>query len=148
MVKFNHSLNNLWLYFMKPKNCSCESGLNYNFCCGLYIDQQKNPPTAEALMRSRYTAYTQAKINYIQQTMAGPAAKDFDANAAREWATQAKWQGLKVINSQVNPKNPRQSFVEFKAFYMHQLKEHCIHEISEFQLIDKRWTYIDGKVGL
>ena len=39
------------------KNCACLSGLPYSECCEPYITGAKNPPTAEALMRSRYTAY-------------------------------------------------------------------------------------------
>nr|WP_316226808.1 SEC-C metal-binding domain-containing protein [Bradyrhizobium sp. SZCCHNS3052] len=38
--------------------CPCGSGLPYDRCCGPYLDGDDQPPTAEALMRSRYTAYT------------------------------------------------------------------------------------------
>ncbi|MDR0401008.1 MAG: SEC-C domain-containing protein [Treponema sp.] len=37
-------------------SCPCLSGLPYEECCGPYISSAENPPTAEALMRSRYTA--------------------------------------------------------------------------------------------
>jgi len=51
---------------MKP--CPCNSGLDYAECCEPYITGQKNAPTAEALMRSRYTAYVVHAIDYIINT--------------------------------------------------------------------------------
>ena len=37
-------------------------------------------------MRSRYVAYSQARIEYIQATMRERALLGFDAQEAKEWA--------------------------------------------------------------
>ncbi|MCS5574781.1 MAG: SEC-C metal-binding domain-containing protein, partial [Pseudomonadales bacterium] len=39
--------------------CPCESGQIYDKCCGLFLAGMGFAPTAEALMRSRYTAYVE-----------------------------------------------------------------------------------------
>ena len=45
------------------EKCPCGSGLDYGLCCGQYISGAKDAPTAEALMRSRYTAYVVHEID-------------------------------------------------------------------------------------
>lgn len=90
-------------------------------------------------MRSRYTAYSQANINYIQETMRGDALQDFDAEDAKDWAQSVKWLKLEVIRSEVTSKD--KGIVEFIAYYRYQNKKHQLHEISQFELINQRWYY-------
>ncbi len=125
------------------KNCACDSGLMYSNCCGLYITEHQLPPTPLALMRSRYTAYTQANIPYIQRTMQGAALKDFEPNHAESWAKTVKWLGLKILHAAQNQDHGE---VEFIAYYSHHNVKHEIHELSEFVRIDGQWLYIDGKL--
>ena len=49
-------------------HCSCGSGRDYVTCCQPYVEGRAHPETPEALMRSRYTAYTMADIDYIEKT--------------------------------------------------------------------------------
>ena len=51
--------------------CPCGSGKPLSACCGPYLEGKEDPPTPEALMRSRYTAYTQGNLDYIEKTMKG-----------------------------------------------------------------------------
>ena len=50
--------------------CPCGQGLPYEACCGRYIDGAAAAPTAEALMRSRYTAYVRGAGSYVAETWA------------------------------------------------------------------------------
>ena len=68
------------------KQCSCGSNSTYLQCCGQFIDGLSLPITPEALMRSRYTAYTLADIAYIKKTMRGKATIGFDETEAGHWA--------------------------------------------------------------
>lgn len=124
--------------------CPCGSSENYSNCCGLYINQGENPPTPVALMRSRYCAYTQANIAYIESTQRGHASKNFNANQAKIWASKASWHSLEIIKSKMNKKNKTRAQVEFIARYYqnHQLIEQ--HEISQFKYIQNQWFYISG----
>lgn len=48
--------------------CPCQSGKSYTDCCQPFHLHQMIPDSAEKLMRSRYTAYTQVNIPYIVET--------------------------------------------------------------------------------
>lgn len=125
------------------KTCYCGSANAYENCCGIYITTDQPAPTPEALMRSRYSAYSQANIDYIKKTMKGAASVGFDPIEATLWAKQVIWQGLKVIKaSQTGDKGQ----VEFVVQYLFNSHRHRMHEISEFQLENGRWYYVDGVV--
>jgi SEC-C motif-containing protein len=121
--------------------CPCNSKKLYEKCCELYISGKMIPPTAEALMRSRYTAYTQVNIPYIQATMCGKAAEEYDPVAAEQWAKAAKWKELKVKRAFPHPTDPNMAYVEFVAIYKSNGRPQKIVEISEFKKIERKWYY-------
>lgn len=124
--------------------CPCESGRTYDECCKPYLSGLNLPKTPEALMRSRYTAYSQANIDYIQQTMRGPALINFNPQAAYQWAVQAKWLGLKVVSAPTPSAQAKIGFVEFIASFLEQNQRKIIHERSEFHFLEGRWFYVTG----
>ncbi len=121
--------------------CPCGSARMYDSCCGSYISGELIPPTAEALMRSRYTAYTQANITYIQATMREEAAENFDPIGAEQWARAAKWKWLRVVRTFPHASDEQYYYVEFIAYYILQGQPQKITEISEFKRIAGRWYY-------
>ncbi len=125
--------------------CPCGSEKNYACCCGPAIGGKKPASNPEALMRSRYTAFTQANIDYITQTMKGKVSANFDPISAKQWAEQVQWQKLEVINAPALKENATLGFVEFIAHYQFLGKDERIHEISEFHLENGHWYYVDGK---
>ena len=127
--------------------CPCGSNKNYSLCCGIFINGPSLPPTPEALMRSRYTAYTQANIGYIIKTMKGKATKHFDANTALNWAKKSKWLGLTIIEASKVTDNDKKGFVEFIAEYELNGKKQCLHERSEFHRQKNNWYYVNGIHG-
>src|SRR5579864_6052266 len=124
---------------MQP--CPCGADADYAVCCGPFIDGSKLPETPEKLMRSRYTAYTQANIDYITKTMKGPAEDKFDADAAQSFAKRVEWQKLEVIET---AGDDSKGFVEFLAHFRMKGQRHVIHERSEFHFENDRWYYYDG----
>lgn len=128
--------------------CPCGSQQEYSKCCDLYTSGLQLPSTAEALMRSRYTAYTQANISYIQETMRETAAQDFDPIAAEKWARKSKWKRLQVIDASPHETDVNRYYVKFTAYYISQGKSQQLTEISEFKRIDGKWYYINGSHSL
>ena len=121
--------------------CPCGSQKNYIECCGVFIEGKKKPLTPEALMRSRYVAYTQANMTYIAKTMKSPASDHFDAKLSGKWAKKVEWLGLEVkASSFQNTKG----FVEFIAHFKENKKSAFIHERSEFHCENGIWYYVDG----
>lgn len=109
----------------------------------MYIIDHEKPRTPEQLMRSRYTAYVLLDIDYIEKTMKGPAAQNFNKEEALKWASQVTWLGLEIRYTH-SKKN--QGRVEFIAEYQHQGIKDQLHEISEFRLEDDQWYYFDGRI--
>lgn len=123
-------------------NCLCGSNISEDDCCRIYISGERQAETPEKLMRSRYTAYTEANMDYILKTMQAPASNHFDAESAKKWAKSVHWLRLNVLSSTAEN---RKGFVEFIAYYIDKGKESCIHEISEFHQINSTWYYVDGR---
>lgn len=131
----------------KTTACPCQSGKAYADCCQPFHQFRQTPPTAEALMRSRYSAYTQVNIDYIVATTVPSQQPLLDIAAMTEWGKSTRWAGLQILAH--NPALSRQhSSVEFQAaFHTEQgLKQH--HERSLFVQIDQRYFFVDPTVPL
>lgn len=126
------------------KKCYCGLRVEYNACCGKFIDGSSIPETPEQLMRSRYSAYVQGNVDYIANTMSGKALEGFEKISSKQWADSVTWLRLDVIES-FNESNEH-GFVEFSAkFIQKNNKLSEIHELSEFIYVNNKWYYIDGK---
>lgn len=79
-------------------SCPCGSGRSYAECCKPYITGVRLPPTAEALMRSRYSAYAEHAINYILETCTKDNKNPIDLKQTKEWSEQSRWLGLKILS--------------------------------------------------
>lgn len=124
-------------------NCPCGSKKTYPECCEPY-HCHVNAPTALALMRSRYSAFCLNKIDYIDITMRDMARTDFDAHDTQTWSASVYWLGLEIINTTDDPNDKHHAFVEFIARFMRKDSLQCIHERSEFKIIDGHWYYVAG----
>ena len=124
------------------KNCLCGQGLDYAHCCGVFHSGEKLPATAEALMRSRFTAYALHNAGYLSATWDAarcPETIDF----SRE---KAEWHRLEIIQTKKGGPKDSKGLVEFKAYFLLDGEEHVMHEISRFIKTDGRWFYLDGTV--
>jgi len=93
-------------------------------------------------MRSRYTAYSLARVDYIKQTMKGTPLTSFNSLEAKEWAQSVTWVGLKVIQAYME--SAVVGFVEFSASFLERKQLKIIHELSEFHKDGANWFYVDG----
>lgn len=123
-------------------NCPCGSGADFKTCCGPCLTKEKPAKTPEALMRSRYTAYFKGNLDYIEETMRGPALMKFDKRIDPKHPQE--WLGLEVIRA-YNDLDPNVGYVEFIAKYKQNNTENKIHELSKFHREDGHWYYVDGK---
>ena len=121
------------------KNCYCNSNKIYSECCEPYILDTQKAPTAESLMRSRYSAYCVQNIDYILATTHISTRKFHDKEETLAFASQNKWIKLEIVNA-------TETMVEFKAFYIDSnLKSQIHHEKSTFQKEEGSWFYVDGE---
>jgi len=117
--------------------------LAYSACCGRYLDGGLPAPDAEALMRSRFTAFVRERADYLLATWHPahrPAALDFEPGA--------RWLGLQVRSHQVT--GPDSAEVEFVARHRVAGLGVRLHERSRFVREPvqgvARWLYLDGEV--
>lgn len=129
---------------MTDHSCPCGSQKKFSACCEPYLNLSIYPTTPKALMCSRYTAYSLANIDYIKATMCKKAIEGFNEHEATEWAKSVKWTGLTVFFASPLSKNNTQGFVFFKASYNDGTPQ-FICEYSEFEKINGRWFYINGR---
>lgn len=96
-------------------------------------------------MRSRYTAFTRANIEYIQATLAPESSQDFDFDENKKWAKQAVWKGLKIVSTEKGGPNDTDGVVEFVATYGHNGEFVDHHEVSKFRKTPSgQWLFVDG----
>ncbi|MGE8687819.1 MAG: YchJ family protein [Achromobacter sp.] len=120
--------------------CPCGSSKNYAECCGRWHEGPlaMQAPTAEALMRSRYSAFVLDKLPYLLATWhpsTRPAALDPNP-------PDLKWLGLAVKKAQVQDAD--HATVEFVARSRQAGRAHRLHELSRFVREGGRWYYVDG----
>lgn len=126
--------------------CPCGSGLEYSACCEPYISGDNLPETAEQLMRSRYSAYATVNVDYLHHSLHPDHQSDHDVNAARKWAADSDWIGLEIVSTAAGGKDDETGIVEFKASYRENGKVRQLHEISRFEKVEGRWSYVDGEM--
>lgn len=125
--------------------CACESNLAFEKCCEPFLKGTAFPETAEKLMRSRYTAFTVADLDYIKKTLAPEARKDFDAASTKKWAQEAKWKGLKIHSTDKGGPEDSKGEVEFTAVYEVEGQGIEHHEVAQFRRDGEQWLFVDGE---
>lgn len=119
--------------------CPCGSGRPLAACCGPLLAGTGQAVDAEALMRSRYTAYVRGDTAYLLATWhpdTRPASLDFEREPA------CKWLGLSVKRHEDG--GDGRARVEFVARYKIGGRAHRLHETSRFLREAGRWFYLDG----
>ncbi len=127
-------------------DCPCYSKVDYDECCGPIIRGERKAPTAEVLMRSRYTAYAEGHIDHIKKTMIPSSQDDFDPDSARSWSEDSEWLGLEILSTEGGGKDDSEGVVEFVANYIQAGKSQVHHEVSQFRRVDGNWYLVDGKL--
>lgn len=122
--------------------CYCGSPKAFETCCGPLIGGERFAADAEALMRSRYSAYVVGAGAYLVATTVPQHRVAEDAALISEHASQTRWLRLDVLETKASG---AESTVIFKAYCRggdELIKVH--HEKSFFDKIDGRWFYREG----
>jgi len=123
---------------MDSINCHCGSGITFQQCCQPYHLKTKTAPTAEALMRSRYSAFVVADADYLYETTHISKRKNHSRRGYLSSAKNTRWLKLEIVFSAFD-------VVEFKAYYLNKkFQTQVLHEKSNFRLEDGKWYYVDG----
>nr|WP_324258805.1 YchJ family metal-binding protein [Cellvibrio fontiphilus] len=123
--------------------CPCGSSKILQECCLDFIQGRRHAPTAEALMRSRYSAHCLVAVDYLWDTWSAEQRLRSNKNDIRAWAEDCDWLGLQILSTQKGGEQDDTGLVEFVAIYRQQgqLRQH--HEISRFSKTLGKWFYVD-----
>jgi SEC-C motif-containing protein len=125
--------------------CPCGSGDSFGGCCGPVL-AGGDAPTAERLMRSRYTAFCVGDAGYLARSWhprTRPADIDIDP--------QLRWTGLEIVDAAAGGDGDATGVVEFRAAWVQGSGANAVsgelRERSRFARLRGRWHYLDGEVG-
>lgn len=127
--------------------CPCRSGRNFSDCCAPFLAGRTDPPTPEALMRSRYSAFATANIDYLRDSLLPASRLDFDRDGALEWSRSSEWTGLEIRRTEGGGPEDMQGYVEFLAAFSQSGEPRLHHETGRFVRHEGRWYYADGVSG-
>lgn len=132
--------------------CPCGSDKSFDVCCEPYIKGTEPAPTAEALMRSRYTAFalassdserTRAMANYLVATQ-HPDYRSPNLKAELLHSMpKVDWLGLTIVAASEAENG---AIVEFKAKFDQNEQRGELHERSSFVHENGRWLYTKGLI--
>ena len=118
--------------------CPCGSGLAYGACCEP-LHHGVPAETAEALMRSRYSAFAVGHIDHLFRTW-HPRTRPPDVTPD----PAVEWLGLEIARTVAGGPTDEVGEVEFRARYRAGGRELVHHETSRFERRAGRWVYVDG----
>ena len=123
---------------MAKNNRHCPCGLDkpYAECCGRIHSGESTAPTAESLMRSRYSAFAVGDEAYLLRSWhpeTRPAEVDLDPNT--------RWTRLEILGKTGGGLLHAEGTVEFRAHYRERGQAALLHEDSRFVRDDGTWVY-------
>ncbi|WP_370592121.1 YchJ family protein [Streptomyces sp. JHA19] len=116
--------------------CPCGLSGSYEACCGRSHSGAGAAPTAEALMRSRYSAFVRGDVPYLLRTWhprTRPGRLELDPGM--------RWTGLEILGATDGSAFHTTGTVTFRASY----RGGSLHERSRFERVDGAWVYVDGE---
>ncbi|WP_411720100.1 YchJ family protein [Mycetocola sp.] len=119
--------------------CPCLSGETSGQCCAPFHRGQANAPTAERLMRSRYSAFVVGDERYLRSSWhprTRPASLDLDPDV--------RWYRLDILSTRNGGLLDEEGIVEFRAFYRSADGRGEQHEVSRFARSGRAWHYLDA----
>lgn len=125
--------------------CPCGSKKTLANCCGLYLSGSAIAPTAEALMRSRYTAFHQGHIDYLIATHKTPDSQVSLAQSIK----RTRWLNLRIVNTKKGKAKDKTGIVEFVAAYQPAGSILSAQPVGEVMQMHERSHFIksSGKSG-
>ena len=125
-----------------PLPCDCGAPRPYTDCCGRYHSGPLHlqAPDAEALMRSRYSAFVRDLTGYLRDTW-HPSTRPSTLEPNPEGL---RWLGLEVRRHSVQDAD--HATVEFVARSKLGGRAQRLHETSRFVREGGRWFYVDGEM--
>lgn len=120
--------------------CPCGSGDTYPACCERFHRGEITAPTAQALMRSRFSAFAMGQAGYLLDTW------DRSTHPGTLELDDRRWTRLEIVATVAGGPFDVTGIVEFRAHYRAAGTAGVLHERSSFRRADGQWRYIGGEI--
>ncbi|RDV46301.1 hypothetical protein DOE76_03940 [Leifsonia sp. ku-ls] len=117
--------------------CPCLSGETYDACCGP-LHRGEPAPTAERLMRSRFSAFALGDADYLLRSWhpsTRPSSLELDPGLV--------WYRLDIERTERGGPLDTDGVVAFTAHYRGEERGR-LHEVSRFVREGRDWFYVDA----
>lgn len=121
--------------------CPCQAVKMYKDCCAPYHEGVAAAPSAEALMRSRYSAYALHKAAYLYKSW---SAQTRPSKHSLKKAKPLAWLSLEIVRTERGGALDDTGIVEFIAKYKDGEQPAQLNEVSKFARENGRWVYVEG----
>ncbi|GAA2404534.1 YchJ family metal-binding protein [Streptomyces glaucosporus] len=122
--------------------CPCGLPAPYADCCARFHRGPASAPTAEALMRSRYSAFAVRDREYLLRTWhPGTRPGELELDPA------LRWRRLEVLSTTGGSPFHTEGTVAFRAHYTERGREGVLEEHSRFTRHGGAWVYLDASGG-
>jgi SEC-C motif-containing protein len=123
-----------------PAPCPCGAPLPLHQCCGRVHAGTAPAATAEALMRSRYSAFALGDRAYLLRSW-HPTTRPTDLTLD----PGQRWTHLEILSTTGGGLLHADGTVEFRAHYRTaDGRPGSMHETSRFVRENGHWVYVDG----
>ncbi|WP_168703236.1 YchJ family protein [Gordonia paraffinivorans] len=122
--------------------CPCLSGFPFGECCGPVLDGTRPAPTAEALMRSRFTAFVVGDREHVLRSW-HPRTRPTDLSLDEKM----RWYRLDVESTRGGSPFDTDGEVTFTVYYRVDSDKGTLHERSRFTRYRGEWVYVDGVIA-
>ncbi len=126
--------------------CPCGSQLEDKDCCLAIIEGKKKAPTAESLMRARYTAHAMKNYDFLVESAHPEFRDDVNPKEIEEWSSLMDWKSLEILNTTAGGENDETGEVSFCAHYTVRDFPQELREDAFFRKEGDTWYYVDGTV--
>ncbi len=117
--------------------CPCGAGPSYALCCGRYHRGEAPAPTAEALMRSRYSAFAVGDTAWLLQSWHSSTRP-----RRIELEPDQVWDRLVILRTTGGGLFDTDGTVEFRALFTHRGRTDALQENSRFTRENGLWGYV------
>lgn len=133
----------------KPRQCWCHSGELYTECCKPYHEDFKSVPTAEKLLRARYSAFASKNLDFIMDTT-HRSHKDWRDDRVA-WAKslrgldKSRFTALRIDEQVALDDDTHEIAFEFDMRSVAHKGAIVVSEVSTFRRDDGVWYYAAGR---
>ncbi len=127
--------------------CPCHSGQSYGDCCQPFHKGEREAPTPEALMRSRFSAFATGRVDYLMKTLhpdhderklPDDVLRPMIQSACRAY----RYTGLEI---EATSSEGDRGSVTFFAKVFEKGADQSFREVSTFGRVDGGWRYLSGE---